>query len=165
MINDQRYRLLGQQLSIYQKDEISWSIWLYKDIGFQGMVYAGPETPYIRLLKPFLEKKKRLGLDKWGRDDTHVGHVYESVIKHLKEEIPEKFLNRRYPQHWKIEGHVHRVLRETLFSEIMTWEYASYFEGKTLEELDELAASFKLANCVKREGLNEILRADARSSS
>lgn len=163
-INDQRYNLLGQQLSIYKKDEISWSIWLYKDIGFQGMVYAGPDTAYMRLLKPFLDKKKRLGLDKWGRDDTHVGHIYEPVINHFKEEIPAEFLNKRYPQHWKIEGHIHRVLRETLFSEILTWEYASYFKDKTLEELDELAASFKLENCLKREGLNEHLRADARSS-
>jgi hypothetical protein len=164
-INSQRYNLLGQQLSIYKKDEISWSIWLYKDIGFQGMVYASPDTAYMRLLKPFLAKKKRLGLDKWGRDDTHVGHVYEPVIKHFKEEIPAELLNKRYPQHWRIEGHIHRVLREMLFSEILTWEYASYFKDKTMEELDELAASFKLENCVKREGLNEILRADARSTS
>jgi hypothetical protein len=28
------------------------------DIGFQGMVYVGEETPYMKLLKPFLEKKK-----------------------------------------------------------------------------------------------------------
>lgn len=35
-INKQRYDLLGQQLSIYKQDNISWSIWLYKDIGFQG---------------------------------------------------------------------------------------------------------------------------------
>ncbi|KAK1762536.1 glycoside hydrolase [Phialemonium atrogriseum] len=159
--NDQRYRLLGQQMSIYKKDQISWSIWLYKDIGFQGMVYTNPDSAYIRLMKPFLDKKKRLGLDKWGRDDTHVGHIYAPLIQHLKEEIPEEFLNKRYPQHWRIEGHVHRVIRETLFSEILTWEYASYFKGKTLEELDELAASFKLENCMKRDGLNEILRADA----
>jgi hypothetical protein len=36
-INDQRYNLLGQQMSIYKEEQISWSIWLYKDIGFQGM--------------------------------------------------------------------------------------------------------------------------------
>jgi len=30
--------------------------------------------------------------------------------------------------------------------------------------LDELAASFKLSNCVKREGLNEILRKDAQTA-
>lgn len=45
-------------------------------------------------------------------------------------------------------------------SEILCWEYVSYFEGKMLEELDELVGSFKLENCVKREGLNEILRRD-----
>lgn len=172
--------ILIQGLSIYKKDQTSWSIWLYKDIGFQGeayllfflyegseltalvgMVYCNSDTAYIRLLKPFPEKKKRLGVDKWGRDDTQVAHIYVPLLQHLKEKIPEKFLNKRYPHHWRNEGHVDRVLRETLFSEILTWEYATYFEGKILEELDELAASFKLENCVKRGGLNEILRADA----
>ena len=28
------------------------------DIGFQGMVYVDPETPYMKLLEPFLKKKK-----------------------------------------------------------------------------------------------------------
>ncbi|KAK4189824.1 family 5 putative glycoside hydrolase [Podospora australis] len=162
-INSQRYDLLGQQMKIYQQDQISWSIWLYKDIGFQGMVYASPDSAYVRLLQPFLEKKKRLGVDKWGRDDSQVGHIYAPVIEHFKKEIPAEFVNKRYPQVWKIEGHIHRVLRETLMSEILCWEYASYFEGKTLEELEELAASFKIENCLKREGLNEILRKDAAS--
>ncbi|KAK1051050.1 endo-1,4-beta-glucanase [Friedmanniomyces endolithicus] len=160
-INQQRYNLLGEQLSIYKQDEIHWSIWLYKDIGFQGMVYTNPNSPYMRLLHPFFAKKKRLGLDKWGRDDTHVKHIYEPLIQHLKEEIPEKFQRRRYPQHWGLEGHVHRVIREMLVSELLTYEYASYFEGKSMEELDELAASFKLENCLRRGGLNEILQADA----
>lgn len=109
------------------------------------MVYANPNTPYMRLLKPFLERKKRLGLDKWGRDDTHVGHIYEPLIQHMRDEIPDKFLAKRYPQHWGLQGHVNNAIRELLFSEILTWEYASYFEGKTLQELDELAASFKVS--------------------
>ena len=124
------------------------------------MVYAGPDTAYVRLLRPFLDKKKRLGLDKWGRDDRYVAHVYAPVIEHFRREIPERFVDRRYPPQWRIEGHVHRVLRETLLSEILCWEYASYFEGKTLDELDTLAASFKLENCVRRDWLNEILEAD-----
>jgi len=36
-INQQRYNLLGEQLSIYKEDQICWSIWLYKDVGFQGI--------------------------------------------------------------------------------------------------------------------------------
>ena len=53
------------------------------------------------------------------------------------------------------------MIREMLVSELLTYEYASYFEGKSMEELDELAASFKLENCLRRGGLNEILQADA----
>lgn len=107
------------------------------------MVYANANTPYMSLLKPFLDKKKRLGLDKWGRDDTDVGHIYEPVINHMQDVIPEKLLSKRYPHHWGLKGHVNNAIRELLFSEILTWEYASYFEGKTLQELDDLAGSFK----------------------
>ena len=125
------------------------------------MVYAGPDSAYMRLLKPFLEKKKRLGVDKWGRDDSHIGHLFEPILDKLRSEIPERFQNKIYPTQWKLEGHFNRVLREMLVSQLMTFEYASYFEGKSLEELDELAASFKLENCRRRDGLNEILRDDA----
>ncbi|KAK3045524.1 endo-1,4-beta-glucanase, partial [Teratosphaeriaceae sp. CCFEE 6253] len=74
----------------------------------------------MRLLAPFFAKKKRLGLDKWGRDDTHVAHIYAPLLQHLREEIPEQFQRRRYPQHWGLEGHVHRVVREMLVSELLT---------------------------------------------
>jgi hypothetical protein len=47
-------------------------------------------------------------------------------------------------------------------SELLTYEYASYFEDKTLEELDELATSFRIDNCLTRDGLNKILQKDAK---
>ena len=53
---------------------------------------------------------------------------------------------------------VGRLLRNILLSEELTPEYASYFEGLSLQELDDLAASFKFENCVQREGLNKVLR-------
>lgn len=57
-INEQRYAVLECQLNIYDKSKASWSIWLYKDIGFQGMVYVGEETAYRQLLAPLLKKKR-----------------------------------------------------------------------------------------------------------
>lgn len=57
-INDTRFDVLQLQLDIYAKARASWSIWLYKDIGFQGMIYAGEDTAYVKLLKEFLHKKK-----------------------------------------------------------------------------------------------------------
>jgi hypothetical protein len=50
--------VLKDQLTVYKQAKASWSIWLYKDIGFQGMTFVSKETPYMKLLKPFLEKKK-----------------------------------------------------------------------------------------------------------
>ncbi|CUS11664.1 unnamed protein product [Tuber aestivum] len=41
--NLERYNMLRAQLRIYDRFEIPWSIWLYKDIGVQGMVYTSPE--------------------------------------------------------------------------------------------------------------------------
>jgi hypothetical protein len=83
------------------------------------------------------------------------------VLQHLKDEIPEQFQGKRYPFHWGLEKQLTRVQRDMVMSELLTYEYASYFENKTLEELDELAASFKIEKCLKREGLNEILQRDA----
>lgn len=57
-INDTRYAVLKTQLDIYHEANASWSIWLYKDIGFQGMIYVSEDTPYMKKLKPFLQKKK-----------------------------------------------------------------------------------------------------------
>ena len=57
IVNARRYALLGKQLTIYRADRISWSIWLYKDIGFQGMVHTAPTSPYMTLLAPFLANK------------------------------------------------------------------------------------------------------------
>jgi hypothetical protein len=62
-VNAQRYGLLGEQLGIYERYGVSWSIWLYKDIGLQGMVRVDPESRYLRTIKPFLEKKRVTQLD------------------------------------------------------------------------------------------------------
>lgn len=128
------------------------------------MVYASPDSPYMNLLKPFLAKKKRMGLDRWGRDDTYAKKYYEPLLNHLNEEIPGHLHNKRYPHMWGIEGHLYRVVRELFASEVLTYEFASYFKDKSFEELDDIAASFKLENCVQRAELNRILKEDAQSS-
>jgi hypothetical protein len=160
--NSQRFALLKEQLSIYKETDVSWSIWLYKDIGYQGMVHVSPSSPYMQLIATFLAKKKALNLDFWGCSDSKVSHVYEPFLKHLKEMVPEHLRDRKYPSPlWTFERHVERVVRECLLSEYMGWEMAELFRGKTEEELDVLAASFKFENCVLREELNEILMDDA----
>ncbi len=77
-VNAQRHNLLGEQLRIYDRYQISWSIWLYKDIGLQGMVCVDPKSRYLKAIEPFLEKKRVAQLDAWG---TYPSKKVEDVLK------------------------------------------------------------------------------------
>jgi len=161
--NNARFEMLKEQLNIYNEDQVSWSIWLYKDIGYQGMVYVNPDTPYRRLIDPFVAKKQKLALDFWGVVNKEgVKDVYDPFVQGLKKMIPEHLQKKKYPHIWDFQRHVERVVRETLMSEYLGWEFAELFEGKSEEELEELAKSFAFENCIKRDGLNAILQKDGQ---
>lgn len=163
--NEKRFALLKEQLSIYAETGVSWSIWLYKDIGCQGMVYVDPESPYMKLIQPFVEKKQKLGVDFWSMVSKEgVSGVYEPFISALEKMVPEQFRTVKYPKIWSFQRQVERVVRECLLSEYLGWEMAELFRGKTEEELEELAKSFALENCKQRGPLNEILSEDAAAS-
>ncbi|KAH8172162.1 cellulase (glycosyl hydrolase family 5) domain-containing protein [Sarocladium implicatum] len=166
-VNKKRFDLLQEQLKIYREhDSVSWSIWLYKDIGYQGMVYLDPSSPYMQLIQPFVAKKQKLGLDFWGVVDKSSvdDDIYQPFISKLKATVPEHLLKKKYPKIWTFDRQVERVVREVLMSEYHGWEMAELFEGKTEEELEALAASFALENCLTRDQLNEYLKEDAEAS-
>lgn len=163
-VNECRIALLREQLAVYRESEtdIHWSIWTYKDINYQGMVYTDLGSPYMQLLAPFIQKKKDLSADFWGSNDDKVKHVYEPFFAAVKEWVPKHLHNKKYPSPlWTIERQFERVIRETLLSEYLGLEMAEYFKDKSEKELDDLAASFKLENCKVRDSLNAVLREDA----
>jgi hypothetical protein len=138
------------------------------------MVYTSPKSPYIKLFESFLSKKKRLAVDSWGADTTQVQSAFDPIEQLISKEVTH--ITQRYPPTWKVNKHgtrnqlnttplliinpelVGRLVRNILISEELTPEYASHFEGLSLQDLDELAASFKFENCVQRLGLNKVLR-------
>lgn len=67
------------------------------------MVYASPDTAYIKLLKPFLEKKKRLAADEWGADTKVVSHIFDPLQEWLVQEVPG--IKKRYPPMWTVTHH------------------------------------------------------------
>ncbi|KAH8895202.1 glucan 1,3-beta-glucosidase [Thozetella sp. PMI_491] len=163
-INERRFACLRDQLAMYHEmGGVSWSIWLYKDIGYQGMVYLSPDSAYMRLIQDFVDKKKRLGVDFWGVTNRDaVKNVYEPFVNSLKQMVPEQFWDAKYPKIWTFDRQIERVVRECLLSEYLGYEMAELFRDKTEDELEELAKSFSLENCRIRDGLNQILRDDAK---
>jgi hypothetical protein len=50
-----RYQILLDQLELYRQHDASWALWTYKDIGLQGLVYASPDSPYLRRIQVVLD--------------------------------------------------------------------------------------------------------------
>ncbi|KAE8146714.1 glycoside hydrolase superfamily [Aspergillus avenaceus] len=163
-INQDRYNLLGDQLRIYDKYNIHWSIWLYKDIGLQGMIYTNPTSKWNTTIQPFLDKKNKLWLDAWGRQPSEEP---EATLKPLVEWIDKVSPRAKetYPTSWATERHLLRAVFQTFLAGSFVDEFAELFRGLDEGALEELARSFHFDECLQREGLNEILREHARARS
>src|SRR4051812_39610846 len=107
------------------------------------MVYVSTESPYMTLLKEYLAKKHRLAIDAWGADDSHVRDVFQPLLDHVTSEVPEQYRNIYPAPVWKLSDRVTRLARNILVSEFLIKEWADHFVGKSEEELDRIAASFK----------------------
>jgi endoglucanase len=148
-----RYRVLQDQLEIYERYGASWAIWTYKDVGLQGLVHADPDSAYVRRIRPVLEKKARLGTDRWGTLDTHLRHVLQPVEELVAREFPD-YQPFPYGQGWLI----HRLIRHILLSEAMVGDLADRFRGLSREDVDELADSFRFDRCLRRPRLGDLLQ-------
>jgi hypothetical protein len=151
-----RYQVLRDQLDIYKHYAASWAIWLYKDIGLQGVVHAAADSPWRRRLAAFLEKKARLGADAWGSRDAAIRHVVEPLHALVAAEFPDW-----QPGPFGATRHVNRFVRFMLISEGLLPEFAALFEGVSEAEIDELMQSFLFRNCTVRQELAQTLAAYA----
>ncbi|GIZ36915.1 hypothetical protein CKM354_000038100 [Cercospora kikuchii] len=162
-INAARTNLLSKQLEIYDKYQIHWSIWLFKDIGLQGMVHLDPESLYMKRIAGFLEKKRQLQVDAWGRRPSkEVEDVIFPLVDFIDKHIPQS--KEMYPTPWNTERQITRLVNQLWMSGCLSDEFAELFKDLSLEELDEVAKSFAFENCIQRQGLNEVLERHAKVS-
>ena len=153
----QRRRLLEDQLEIFERYDASWALWTYKDIGLQGIVTADPASEYMTRIAPFLEKKRRLGVDSWGSTDEGVRHILEPIEQLFREEFPDF---QPYP--WGAPRWIHGHVRHVMLAEAMVGEFARSFAGVGPDDAERLADAFAFENCIIREPLAAILRQPAR---
>jgi aryl-phospho-beta-D-glucosidase BglC (GH1 family) len=158
--DEMRYQVLADQLEIYDKYQVSWCIWLYKDLGLQAILSQRPDTPYMKLVGDFLERKNRLGADQWGSTDAHIRDIIEPLEKLFATEFPG-YNPFPYRDGWYIT----RLVRNILISEALVPEYTALFDGLSEEDLLALARSFRFENYDKRVRLEELLRVAPSAAS
>lgn len=115
----------------------------------------------MELFKSFLERKHRLAVDAWGRDDTNVKHIYAPIVALIQDSVADDKYLKLYPPLWSVEERVTRLSRTILVAEFLVREWAEKFRGLDEVALEDLAKSFRIENCEKREGLNKALRENA----
>jgi endoglucanase len=151
-----RYQVLRDQLDIYRRHGASWALWTYKDVGLQGLVYARPDSPYLRQVAPVLAKKARLGADSWGGSDRGVRQILDPI-----EELFDKEFGDFQPYPWGRRAWIHLLVRHILLAEPLVAEYGRCFAGVSPQQAEVLAGSFALDQCARREELAALLRAGA----
>lgn len=156
-INRCRVALMRKQIEIYEKYGVSWSTWPYKDIGYMGMLATSQKSPWNKLVWPFVDRKQDLYIDGCS---IRQAPAAEAVIDHVAKWIDEvsPAANATYPLNWDTRRHIVRTVFHTFLAASLYEEFAGLFVGKTHEELEELAKSFSLEQCVLREDLNDVLR-------
>ena len=155
--DEMRYELLKDQLRIYDKYDVSWCIWLYRDLGLQAILYQPDTTAWMRRIEPILEKKQRLGADAWGSLETGIQGVMDPIYAMLAREFPDY---DPYPN--GADREARRLVRHILISEALLDEFGKLFEGLSDDEVVELAESFNYDKAAHRTRLEAILSGQER---
>lgn len=151
-----RRRILADQLALYREHDASWALWMYKDLGRQGLVSVRPDTPYRRRFDAFVAKKDRLAADQWGSDGIGPAEVTVPLQDLVAREFP-----RFDPYPWGRFDWVRTLLNNILLAQPLAGEYADLLRGLDGSELDALADSFAFRSCEIRGPLLDDLQADA----
>jgi aryl-phospho-beta-D-glucosidase BglC (GH1 family) len=150
--DEHRYRVLADQLDLYDEHGAGWSLWTYKDIGLQGVVHARSDSDYLRRIAPVLEKKARLGVDVWGGVDTGVRELLEPIERTVAREFPQFDPLPFGQRQW-----IHVLVRHILLAEPMVDDFARCFAGVDAEQARALADCFAFDACDVRTRLVEEL--------
>ncbi len=153
-----RYQILEDQLTFYRELGVSWSIWTYKDIDLQGLVSLGPDSAWVKKIRPVLDKKALLGVDSWGSTDENVRHVLEPIEQTFTEFFPD-YKPSTFDTRWQIN----RAIRHTLLAEPLVEDFYTLFKGTDLPEIDALAECFHFKNCVPRKPLIDLLKKEQQT--
>ncbi len=147
-----RLALLRDQLAIYNAAGASWTFWTYKDIGVRAPVFAAPDSLWMQLLRPVLDKKWRLAVDQSGVPAANAREYMGPLEAVLQREFPDA---HTYP--FGLAAMAGDIVRSKLVAEPLVDEFAGLFNGLDEAALVALADSFCIEQCAQRADLVAVL--------
>jgi Endoglucanase len=142
----------ADQMDVFNKSDIHWTFWTYKDLGSMGWLQLHPESEYIRTIAPVLKAKEVLRTD-FGWLSGYEGEVQQHIegLSNLVDSfVPalDKSANMRY---------FSQATMSTYTADILQLAYVEQFIDKTEKQIDQILSSFRLQECLQNQQLNKIV--------
>lgn len=134
---EDRLKAFADQLDCICRRDHHYSIWSYKDIGYLSTVTVKPDSPWLKFTEKIRELKERYYVDMNFRVNEDWGL---SELLQLKDK--EGFADR----YGTVKEAVATGMKHVIASELAHM-LGKQFAELSMEELDELAASFAFENC------------------
>ena len=150
--DEQRRRLLADQIEIYEEAQAGWSVWTYKDIGVQGLVSVPETAPWMTRTAAVRAKKRRVAADHWGMTKDSMRDVLDPLLARFEREFP-----RFDPYPFGARGYVEHLVLNVCFAEPLALEFAECFADASDEELTALAGGFAFEACAQNKELCQVV--------
>jgi hypothetical protein len=124
-----------------------------------GAVTVAPDSPYAKLMAPVERAKVATATDSWignvptTKIRTRVDELADLIVDELPDTGVDRTSFRKYLEQTVLAHHMGLVLQPL---------WVRSFKNLSLPEIDQVMASFSLANCRRNEGLLQVLRRHMR---
>jgi aryl-phospho-beta-D-glucosidase BglC (GH1 family) len=154
-----RLRVVDDQIAGFDSHGVSWTLWTYKDIGMMGTAYVRPDSEWMRRTQRIRDLKSRLGCDTWGQLTKSAGPT--TVLA-----LGKAFYRDAQKANVKLEkdpftfpfSQASRQIIGIFLSELIVDAYAEQFRDMTEKQIDKMMQSFAFKNCNIRQGLANVLK-------
>jgi endoglucanase len=150
-----RLRALDDQLTLFDRHDVHWSMWTYKDIHVMGWVQLAEEAPYLKTIRRVMDAKRDLATDFWmgwipaTATKQKVFDLAAALEAALGDPEIEPDANRTFLSQATLSGYTAGLMQPL---------YARSFEGLDRAELDLVLESFAFRRCRPHAALIEVVR-------
>jgi hypothetical protein len=146
---DDKLRILRDELELLNERGHSWALWSLKDVGNAGTLYPAPDSPWMQLV----EEEIRIKLKYHSDFDPVSGEDWDllSVMKQFYQpDFAEEFTTLRADLKKKMAN---------VFSTYLAERFVKKIAAFSLNDLAELVDSFAFEKCLVRKDWEEIVKA------
>ena len=149
-----RLRAIDDQISVFNKYGIHWTLWTYKDIGVMGLITINPDSAYIQAISESLKKKNMLHTDSymnWG-SKTEIDIRIEQLANYI-----EATINNETIKSANFKDYLSQATLNCFTGELIQYDFCQIFKNMSEERIDEICSSWHFKNCTQKKELTNII--------